>query len=92
MAQSIGSVIQEWLRKSGLEEKVQQQRVPAYWEEIVGETIAGHCSVERVDRGRMFIAVTNATWRNEIMLRRDEIRRRVNEHLGAEVVKEVIVR
>ena len=92
MAQSIGAIIQEWLRSQNLEEKIQQKSIPGYWIEIVGETVAKHAEVERVDKGKMYIKVESATWRNEVMLRREEIRTKVNEHFGAEIVKEVIVR
>ena len=92
MPQSLGSVIQDWLRANNLEEKVQEHSVPLYWEEIVGESVARHARVERVDKGKMFVTVESATWRVEVALRREEIRRKLNERLGAEVVKEVIVR
>jgi len=92
MADSIGSIIKQWLRDSGLEEKVQQQSVPNYWVEIVGEAVARHAEVERIDRGKMFIRVSSAVWRNELMLRRDDIRRRINERFGAEIVQEIILR
>jgi predicted nucleic acid-binding Zn ribbon protein len=92
MAQSIGAIIQEWLRANNLEEKIQQKSIPGYWVEIVGEALASHSEVERVDKGRMYIRVESATWRNEISMRREEIRRKVNEHFGAEIVQEVIVR
>jgi predicted nucleic acid-binding Zn ribbon protein len=92
MAQSIGAIIQEWLRSQNLEDKIQEKSVPSYWIEIVGETVAKHAEVERVDKGKMYIKVESATWRNEVMLRREEIRTKVNEHFGAEIVKEVIVR
>lgn len=92
MAQSIGSVIREWLKANGLEEKVQEGSIPAYWEEIVGEAIARNARLERIDKGRIFISVDSATWRAEVTMRREEIRQRINERLGAEVIQEIIVR
>lgn len=92
MAQSIGAVIQQWLKNNGLEEKLQQKSIPGYWVEIVGETVARHATVERVDRGKMIVRVESAVWRNEIMLRREEIRSKVNARFGAEIVTEVVVR
>jgi predicted nucleic acid-binding Zn ribbon protein len=92
MAQTIGSAIREWLRANGLEQKVQEHSVPGYWEEVVGEAFARHAKVERVDNGRLFVSVESAAWRTELMLRREEILQRLNERLGAEIVKEIIVR
>jgi predicted nucleic acid-binding Zn ribbon protein len=92
MAESIGAIIQQWLRANNLEEKLQQQSVPTYWIEIVGESVAKHATIERVDKGKMFVKVESAVWRNELSMRREEIRQKVNEHFGAEIVKEVIFR
>ena len=92
MVQSIGSVIKEWLKANNLEEKVQEQSIPAHWAEIVGESLARHAKVERVDKGKMFLRVESAAWRTEVVLRREEIRAKVNDRLGAEVVKEIVVR
>ena len=92
MSQSIGAAIKEWLRANGLDQKVQEHSVPGYWEEIVGEAFARHAKVERVDAGRLFVSVESAAWRTELMLRREDILRRLNERLGAEIVKELIVR
>ena len=92
MAESIGAIIQQWLRANNLEEKLQQESVPNYWIEIVGESVAKHATIERVDKGKMFVKVESAVWRNELSMRREEIRQKVNEHFGAEIVKEVIFR
>lgn len=92
MAESLGAVIKQWLRENNLEEKLQQNEVPAYWVEIVGEAVARHAIVERIDKGKMFVRVESAVWRNELAMRREEIRVKVNERLGAEIVTEVILR
>ncbi len=92
MAERIGSLIQQWLRENDLTDKVQEASVPAYWLEIVGEAVARQATVERIDKGRMFVRVESAVWRNELMMRREEIRQKVNERFGAEVVQEIILR
>ncbi|MEO5930526.1 MAG: DUF721 domain-containing protein [Candidatus Kapaibacterium sp.] len=92
MAESIGAIIQQWLRENNLSEKLQENSVPSYWVEIVGESVARHAQVERIERGTMFVKVQSAVWRNELAMRREEIRAKVNERLGAEIVKEIVLR
>ncbi|MGE3802052.1 MAG: DUF721 domain-containing protein [Candidatus Kapaibacterium sp.] len=91
MAQSLGSIINQWLKENNLQEKFRENSVPDYWIDIVGEAIARHTQVERVDRGRMVIRAESATWKQEIINRREDIRDRVNKRFGAEVVTEVFV-
>ncbi len=92
MADSIGSIIQQWLRQNNLEEKLHETSIPQYWLEIVGESVARHAKVETIDKGRMFVRVESAVWRNELVMRREEIIRKVNEYFGAELIKELVLR
>lgn len=92
MAESLGSIIQQWLRDNGYEEKFRENSVPDYWVDIVGEAVARQTRVERIDRGTMFISVSSAVWRNELMMRREEIISKVNQRFGAQVVKEIVLR
>ena len=92
MAQTIGAAIKDWLRANGLDIKAQEHSVPGYWEEVVGDAVARHAKVERVEHGRVFVSVQSAVWRTEVMLRRAEILARLNERLGADILKEIIVR
>lgn len=91
MADSIGSIITQWLRDNNLESRVKESSVPDYWREIVGEAVAAHTEVERVSGGRMVIRAENPTWRVEILGRREEIRKKVNERLGADIISEIFV-
>ena len=91
MAESIGSIINQWLRDNNLEEKFREKSVPDYWIDIVGEAIARHTSVERVEHGRMVIRAESPAWKQEIINRREDIRDKVNKRFGAEVVTEVFV-
>ena len=92
MTESIGSAIKEWLRKNNLEQKVAQESVPLYWKEIVGEILAKNTEVEKIENGKMFLKTQNSTWRTEIIIRSEKIRKKVNIHFGSEVILEIIVR
>ncbi len=92
MAESLGSIIKQWLRDNGYEEKIRESSVPDYWVDIVGEAVARQTRVERIERGTMFVSVASAVWRNELMMRREEIMSKINERFGAQVVKEIVLR
>ncbi|MCE2503213.1 MAG: DUF721 domain-containing protein [Chlorobi bacterium] len=91
MAESLGSIINRWLRDNGLEDKFRENSVPDYWVEIVGEGVARNAKLERVEHGRMVIRAENPAWKQEIITRREDIRAKVNERFGTEVVTEVFV-
>lgn len=91
MAESIGNIIKEWLKQNSLEQRASQESIPQYWLEIVGETLAKNTTVEKIDKGKMFVKASNSVWKQEILISRENIRKKVNEHFGAEIITEIIV-
>jgi hypothetical protein len=61
------------------------------WNELVGDTIAMHAGPSSLRAGVLRIRAESPAWAMEIGYLREEIRRRVNESLGREIVTEVRV-
>ncbi len=91
-AVSLQNLLRQFLRDTGLEHKVREYAVPDYWREIVGERIASLSEIKYFENGQLFIEVQAAVWRSEILMRREEIRKKINERCGVETVKEIIIR
>lgn len=88
----VGDLLHTYLRESGLEHKLQEAAVPVYWQEIIGQQLTAQTSVKRFEDGRLFIEVQAAVWRQELILRREDIRAKINARAGKEIVKEIIIR
>ncbi len=89
---TIGELLHKYLRESGLEHKLLEASVPTYWEEAVGNHIVSQSKCKRFEDGRLFIEVEAAVWRQELLLRREDIRNKINTRAGKEIVKEIIIR
>lgn len=61
------------------------------WREIVGEDIAAHAEPTSVREGVLRIRTPSPTWASEIGYLADEIKGRVNDALGGDLVREVRV-
>jgi predicted nucleic acid-binding Zn ribbon protein len=68
--------------KSPLADGFQRYKLEGKWSSIVGPTIGKHSRPIGYDRGRLVIEVTNSVWLNEIRFLLDEIKVKVNTHLG----------
>ncbi len=77
------------VRQLGITKKMQQAVVLGSWSEIVGEHIARVTEAERIENGILFVKTLNAPWRNELTMRRLEILEKINNAVGAKVVKEI---
>jgi predicted nucleic acid-binding Zn ribbon protein len=73
----------------GIDRAVNEYTVVASWAEIVGERIANISTAQRIENGVLLVSVATAPWRNELSMQRHEIIRKLNEHAGEEIVKEI---
>ncbi len=86
----LAEILQRLAAKTGLDKKLQEASVLEYWKEIVGETAAKSCIVQRIEHGKLHVHCTSSVWRTELQLRKEDIIRRLNERVGTEVVREII--
>ena len=79
---SIGDLIRGHLAKVGLTRQVREAGIEVRWPELVGAEIAAHTRVIKIDAGRLFVAVDEPTWRQELMYQKGPIMATLNAALG----------
>ncbi|MFB6457963.1 DUF721 domain-containing protein [Chitinophaga sp. Hz27] len=89
---SIGDALREFLNKSRMKPRLTEVRIQENWEEIMGKTIARYTSGIQLIDGKLIITTTVAPLKQELSYSKDKIIKLVNEKLGENVVKEVIIR
>ena len=88
-AQCIGDVIAEYLRESGLEKPLLEREVVASWGELMGEMTARLTRSVELKDGVLRVRLSSAALKAQLFECRRELVRKLNEHVGCEVVKEV---
>lgn len=66
-------------------------RLVSTWGEIVGPRLAGESAPASLDGGILIVATSSGPWGAQVRFLAEEIRRKVNERLGAEEVRKVQV-
>lgn len=84
--------IQQFLNKSRLKSGIQAMRIEDVWEELMGKTIAKYTDKIQVINNTLYISTTVAALKSELHFQKEKIIARVNEALGEELVKEVVVK
>ncbi len=79
------------LRAYRLKGKMQETRIISHWEEIVGKTIGKYTDDVFVRNKTLFIKMRNPALKHELVYSRDKIIRLVNDHLGEELIEEVVI-
>lgn len=92
MTHSLSDLLREWVSRNHLEADLHKTRLPQYWKEVVGETLASRTEIRSFEEGVLRIHVPEAAWRCELSLRRQELRTKLNALAGGEMIREIIIR
>ena len=92
MSTPLASLLRGLVKKYGLERALHGHRMPDYWAAVVGERIARITQIRSFENGVLRVHISEAAWRSEVTLRRDEIRQQLNAHIGESLIKEIQVR
>ena len=91
-ATRLGDVLNEYLRQSGLDERLREVEVCRAWDEVVGPQAAGATTSREVKDGVLTCRINSSMVRSQLFMQRDTIRNRINIKLGREAVKQLILR
>ncbi len=83
--------IQQFLEKSRIKGDIQALQIEDVWAEIMGKTVARYTDKLQIIGDRLIITTTVAPLKHELIYQKEKIKLRVNEALGKNVIKEVIV-
>ncbi|MGD9763404.1 MAG: DciA family protein [Candidatus Binatia bacterium] len=70
------------------------RRLPAYrawalWADVVGTTVAAHAEPAAFRDGVLSVRVGGSAWMQELQLMKDTLRERLNERLGAALIRDI---
>ena len=88
----IGSAIASALQQLGMGSRIKQYEVLDAWPRIVGDQIAKVATAERIESGKLFVHVTRAAWRNELVFLKKALVVKINKEMNQEVVKDIVFR
>lgn len=89
---SMQDAIKQFLKQSKLKNSVQALRIEEVWEEIMGKTIAKYTDKIQIINQTLFISSSVAQLKHELMYQKEKIIERVNEALGENVIKDVVIK
>lgn len=87
--ESLASILPSLMRTLGLEERAAGWRAVSEWPALAGEFIARRSRATGFRDGVLTVEVDGSAWMHQLSFQRRELVKRANEHLGAEVVREV---
>lgn len=89
---SLGDALKAFLNKSRLKSDIQALQIDEVWEQIMGKTVARYTDKLQIIGDKLMITTQVGPLKNELVYQKEKIIQRVNEALGAKVIKEIIVK
>ena len=72
--------------------KLRQAKINSFWPELMGQTIANYTKDIVVRKEILYLTITSSSLKQELTYGKDKIMQLINEELGEEYLKDVIIR
>ena len=91
-AEQIGDMIRKFFRQNGLESPLNEYRLVQAWKDVVGPAIMRYTSNLYIKNQVLYVHLTSAALRQELMMGRELLVRNLNRHVGAQVISNIVFR
>mgnify|MGYP001980561066 FL=1 len=91
-AVSLGEALSHWLKLSGHGARLKEAEAEAAWREVMGEAVSRKTRYLKVRDGVLTVELDSAPMKEEFLMARSRIRTLINGHLGADIIREVVIR
>ena len=85
----IKDLILKNLRAQGLETPLLQKRLIDSWQEVAGEMIAGYTENVYIRNQTLYVKLSSPALRADLSMMRQEMVRRLNAHVGSQVIADI---
>ena len=90
--QSISNVLKSYVQENNLERKLNELDLIKSWESVMGKTVSRYTGNLYIQNSTLFVETTSPVVRNELLMMKEEIRVRLNEVVGEELIKAIVFR
>lgn len=91
--QTLGEVIRDFLEENkSLREKIYISRVERAWTEVLGTMVMQYTRNLYVKNRVLYVSLSSSVLRSELSLSRERLVKSLNEHAGAEVIDDIVIR
>lgn len=88
----LGDIARQEFNTLGLAERMREADIWRFWPEVVGPTVAARAMPLRIIKGTLTVAVSSGPWMQELRFLTSMMRDKLNERLGGEVVREIVLK
>jgi len=88
----IGEVLKEFVETNNLESGLDKVKVREAWEAMMGNGVNHYTSAVKLERNTLYVQLNSSVLREELSYGKAKIIAMLNEALGKEVIKKLVLR
>jgi hypothetical protein len=88
---SLKDVLADFSSQKKMQKPIIEARVVNYWREMMGETVHKYTEKIYMINSTLFIKVGPSALKNELVYLSEEIKERINKHIGQNVVTKIVL-
>lgn len=89
---SISELVLATCREEGLETPLNEHRLIKAWSQILGPAVNNYTKELFIKNQILYVQLTSSVLRQELMMNRKILVRRLNDHVGAQVITDIVLR
>ena len=90
--QPLQDILKDIMGQSNISKGIYPSRIPAAWDAVMGAPVARVTRKVYFRDGIVYVSLYSSVIRNELMMQRNKIVENLNRYVGADIVKDVVLR
>ena len=90
--QPLAAILKELVSSPKFKKPFFLAKIQAAWEPLMGKTISGYTKEISISRNTLYISIESASLRDELGYGKEAIKLLLNEELGEDYLKDVVIR
>lgn len=88
----LGEALQEFIKANKLQKGIDKVAVRDTWASLMGNGVNNYTTSVELEKDTLFVALTSSVLREELSLGKSKIIALMNEELGRELIKRLVLR
>jgi predicted nucleic acid-binding Zn ribbon protein len=89
---TLAEALRDYIKEMNIGDKLSETGVINSWEEIVGKAISSRTTKIYIRDHVLYVHLNSSVVRNELLMLREALREKLNQHAGSEIIKEIVLR
>jgi len=88
----LGDVIKDFIEANRLQKGLDKVSVKEAWHAVMGSAISNYTTAIKLDREVLYVQLSSSVLREELSYGKEKIIKLVNEELGKDLIKKIVLR